>query len=285
MREPGTAVKRVLVIGLDCLAPQLVFDQWRDDLPNLRGLMENGVWGELESTIPPITVPAWASMMTSKDPGRLGVYGFHNRANYSYESMSIANSRSITEDAVWDILSRAGKKVVMVGVPPSYPPKPVNGCMVGCFLTPSAKSPYTYPPELKEEIASAVGDYMVDVDDFRTEDKADLLRRIYQMTEKRFSLVKYLMREKEWDFLMMVEIGVDRMHHGFWKYFDPKHPKHEPGSPLQDAIKDYYGYLDGQIGDLLALTDGDTAVLVVSDHGAKSMQGGICINEWLMQEG
>jgi predicted AlkP superfamily phosphohydrolase/phosphomutase len=84
---------------------------------------------------------------------------------------------------------------------------------------------------------------------------------------------------------MLVEIGVDRIHHGFWKYFDQAHRKHQPGSPYEHVIRDYYIYLDGLIGDLLALTDDQTAVLVVSDHGAKRLEGGICINEWLMQEG
>ena len=71
--------KKIMVIGLDCAAPSLVFDRWRDQLPNLKKLMKNGVYGELTSTIPPITVPAWSSMMSSKDPGQLGIYGFRNR--------------------------------------------------------------------------------------------------------------------------------------------------------------------------------------------------------------
>jgi predicted AlkP superfamily phosphohydrolase/phosphomutase len=36
---------------------------------------------------------------------------------------------------------------------------------------------------------------------------------------------------------------------------------------------------------MLSLFDRDTAVLLVSDHGAKSMVGGICVNEWLMKLG
>ncbi len=83
--------------------------------------MEGGTYGELTSTIPAITVPAWASMLSSKDPGQLGFYGFRNRADHSYERMTIATSRSVKADRVWDILSRAGKKVVVAGVPQTYP--------------------------------------------------------------------------------------------------------------------------------------------------------------------
>jgi len=277
-------VNRLFVIGLDCAEPSLVFDRWQEELPHLRQLMEMGTYGELESTIPPITVPAWTCMLTGKDPGEQGFYGFRNRANYSYEQMSIATSAAVKYPRVWDRASAAGQQVVVVGVPQTYPPHPVNGCLVTSFLTPSTLSRYTYPETLKAEIAQVVGDYMLDVPDFRTEDKDYLLRQIYDMTEKRCRLVKHFLRTKPWQFFMWVEMGVDRIHHGFWKYSDPTHPKHEPGNRYQNAIRDYYRYLDGQIGEMLELVPDDAAVLVMSDHGAQPMEGGICFNEWLIRE-
>ncbi len=280
-----SAKRRVLVIGLDCAEPSLVFDKWRSELPNLSSLMNGGTWGELESCMPAITVPAWMTMMTSKDPGQLGFYGFHNRPDYSYERQMIVNSRQVHEDTVWDILSRLGKQCIVIGVPPSYPLKPLNGIAVSCFLTPSTKSQYTYPNDLRGEVESLVGEYMVDVAGFRTENKDWLLGQIYQMTEKRFKLANHWIRTKPWDFFMLMEIGVDRIHHAFWKYMDPQHPKHVPGNKFIAAIRDYYRFVDEQIGELLKAVDEDTTVLVVSDHGAKRMDGGIVFNEWLRQEG
>jgi predicted AlkP superfamily phosphohydrolase/phosphomutase len=284
--------KRVLVIGLDCAAPELVFEQWLDELPNIRRVMDNGVWGTLESCIPAITVPAWSSMMSSKDPGTLGFYGFRNRGDYSYEKQVLANSNSVKVDRVWDILSRAGKKVITVGVPQTYPPKPVNGIQVGCFLTPSTTNParpYTYPAAVMQEIEATVGEYLVDVPNFRTNDKDYLLQQIYSMTEKRFKLVKKWIAEKDWDFFMFVEMGTDRIHHGMWKYHDPTHRKYEVHPVYNNSIRDYYRYLDNEIGQILALVDADTTadttVFIVSDHGAKKMDGGLCVNEWLMREG
>jgi predicted AlkP superfamily phosphohydrolase/phosphomutase len=84
---------------------------------------------------------------------------------------------------------------------------------------------------------------------------------------------------------MLVEMGVDRIHHGFWSHMDPAHHKYERGNPLESAILDYHRHVDGQLAELLALCPSDTLVLVVSDHGAKKMDGGICFNEWLMREG
>jgi len=280
--------KKVLVIGLDCAPPELVFDQWRDELPNFRRVMDEGVWGKLESCIPAITVPAWSSMMSSKDPGTLGFYGFRNRGDYSYEKNTLANSNSVKTDRVWDVLSRAGKKVITVGVPQTYPPKPVNGIQVGCFLSPSTRNPerpYTYPASVMQEIEATVGDYLVDVPNFRTDDKEYLLRQIYTMTEKRFKLVKKWIVEKEWDFFMFVEMGTDRIHHGLWKYHDPTHHKYEVHPVLNQSIYNYYRYIDSEIGQILDHVDENTTVFVVSDHGAKKMDGGICVNEWLIQEG
>lgn len=277
--------QRVLIIGLDSAEPSLVFDQYRDTLPNLHRLISQGAFGRIESTLPPITVPAWMCALTSKDPGQLGVYGFRNRADHSYEKMFTANSRAITEPAVWDYLARAGKQSYLIGVPPSFPPKPINGAMVGCFLSPSAQSKFTYPEELREEILRVAPQYLVDVPNFRSDDKHALLQKIYEMTDDHFKVIRHLVKEKPWDFLMSVEIGVDRLHHGFWKYHDATHPKHEPNNPFANAIHDYYVWLDTQIGTVLELLDDDTTVIVLSDHGAQKMEGGIAINEWLVNEG
>jgi predicted AlkP superfamily phosphohydrolase/phosphomutase len=277
--------KKVVVLGLDCATPQLVFDQFAGELEHLEALRRQGVWGQLTSIIPAITVPAWACSMTSRDPGQLGIYGFRNRTDYSYDRLGIASSASVKEEAVWDILSRAGKSVIVLAVPPSYPPRPVNGCLVGCMMTPSTKSEYTYPSSLREEIQRVVGDYRIDVEEFRTEDKARIVRQARDMTKQHFALFRHLLKTHPWDFAMIVEIGVDRIHHGFWQYFDEKHHRYQPGNPYQDVILDYYRLVDHEVGLTLSELDDETAVVVYSDHGACRMIGGLCVNEWLMREG
>jgi predicted AlkP superfamily phosphohydrolase/phosphomutase len=276
---------KVMVIGLDCAEPSLLFESWLDHLPNFRQLIQTGAHGKLRSCDPPITVPAWSVMTSSRNPGALGIYGFRNRADHSYEKSTIANSASVGVDRVWDILSRNGKQVVLIGIPQTYPPKPVNGVLVADFLTPDTKSDYTYPPQFKAEIASVVGEYMLDVRDFRTENKTSILKDIFEMTEKRFKLAEHLLSKRAWEFFMMVEIGVDRIHHAFWAYMDKAHRRYKAGNAFENAIFDYYRFVDTKIGELLKFADDDTTVLVVSDHGAQRMEGSICVNEWLMREG
>jgi len=275
---------KICILGLDCAAPEILFGDER--LVNIRRLMSAGAWGRLESVIPPITVPAWMCMSTSQDPGSLGVYGFRNRSNYTYAGLGFVDSNSIKQTAMWDHLGAQGKKAIIVGVPPNYPPRKVNGISIGCFLTPgTVEHEFTHPPQLKQEIDSLVGEYPVDVHGFRT-DKKDWLRdQIFAMSEKQWKVVHWLLKEKEWDYFHYVDIGLDRVHHGFWDSFDPKHINHQPGSPYKDVIPDYYLWLDQQIGKALELIPDDTVVLVVSDHGAQRLDGGFAVNEWLINEG
>ena len=279
-------MKKLLVIGLDCAAPQLVFDEWRSDLPNLDRLMKEGIFGELKSTIPPITVPAWTSMLSSKDPGQLGFYGFRNRKSYNYEELYFANASYIRETMVWSYLEEGGCTSILIGIPQTYPPKPLRGIMVGCFLTPDKSADYTYPQMVKEELDRiADGDYMIDVGNFRTDDKEWLLDQVYLMTKRRFKVVRHYLKSEPWDFFMFVEMGIDRIHHGFWRYQDKAHRLYRSGGPYEDAIRKYYKYVDKEIGSLLEILPLDVSVMVVSDHGAKKMDGAICINDWLMDKG
>ena len=279
------AKPRVAIIGLDCAAPELVFDRYAADLPNITSLRQRGLFGKLESVTPAITVPAWSCMTSGKDPGTLGIYGFRNRSDYSYSGLSVANGSAVRVDRVWDILSRYGKRSVVLGVPGTYPPSPINGEMVSCFLTPSTQEQYTYPAGLADEIARWVGDYPFDVKNFRIHEKEWLLEQLHTMTRKRFEVARRLASGSDWDFFMMVEIGLDRMHHAFWHFMDEKHRFYEPDSPFAEAIHDYYVAVDREIGTLLDLFDDQTHVFIISDHGAQKMEGGICLNEWLIREG
>jgi predicted AlkP superfamily phosphohydrolase/phosphomutase len=278
--------RRVMVIGLDCAPPEHIFDEYADDIPTLTKLRENGAWGSLESIVPPITVPAWMCMMTSKDPGTLGIYGFRNRKDHTYDGLAFATSWAVKEPTVWDILSDAGKDCIVMSVPPSYPPKQLRGVQIGCFLTPSIEADYTYPKELKAEIESNVGEYVFDIRNFRTDNAQYIIDEAYKMTDARFRTADYLLQTKPWDLFVMVEMGPDRLNHGIWSFIDPQHPRHQSDNPYREALRDYYRHLDGKIGELLENhADDDTVVLVVSDHGAKAMVGGICFNEWLVTEG
>jgi predicted AlkP superfamily phosphohydrolase/phosphomutase len=278
-------VNKVLVIGLDSAPPALLFDRFASHLPHLARLRAEGAWGPLQSVIPAITIPAWACAMTGRDPGQLGIYGFRRHLHSSYAPGRWVDSTDVRAEAVWDTLSRHGRPVIVVGVPPGYPPRRVRGSFVSCFLTPDVHRPATHPRALADTLATIADRYAADVADHRGAEPDRLLRDVREMTEQRFRVFRHLLRAGAWDFAMMVEIGLDRIHHAFWGSCDREHPGYVEDGPYAQTILDYYRLLDREIGSVLQdAVDARTAVFIMSDHGAKRWQGGIAINEWLRRE-
>jgi predicted AlkP superfamily phosphohydrolase/phosphomutase len=278
--------RKIAVVGLDSVPPELLFDKLLDHLPNLKRIYGRGLHGRLPTCHPPITVPAWMVMLTGRNPGKLGIYGFRHRRGYSYTDGYIVNSTHVRSPAVWDVLAAQGKRSVVLGVPPGYPPKPVDGGnVVSCFITPGVEKEFTSPPSLKKEVLELTkGRYLFDVT-FRTEDRAAVKKELFEMTEMRFDVAEHLAKHKKWDFFIMHEIGFDRLHHAFWKFFDPAHPKHVPGNEYEHVDLEYYRMVDGRIGRLLDIFGRDCVTFVLSDHGSKAMKGAFCVNEWLEREG
>ena len=89
--------------------------------------------------------------MTGKTPGQLGIYGFRNRKDTTYDGLSIATSDAVKEPAVWDKLGERGMRSMLIGVPPSFPPpKEFPGWRVGCFLTPPRAKSFAYPQRARD---------------------------------------------------------------------------------------------------------------------------------------
>ena len=107
------------------------------DMPTLAALRRAGAHGVLRSTIPPVTFPAWSSFMTGTNPGKHGIFDFTRRVPGTYE-VAFVGSRDRRMPTMWKLLSDAGRRVAVIGVPTTYPPEPVNGIMVGGFDSPVA---------------------------------------------------------------------------------------------------------------------------------------------------
>jgi len=282
--EAGGA-DRVVVLGLDCAAPDFLFERWRDQLPNLSALMARGGWGRLRSCHPPITVPAWRVMSSGRDAGQHGVYGFRNRSGTGYADLALAREVDFV-DPVWERLAARGLRTTLVGLPGTYPAPRLHGACVSGPLCPGLDADGVWPPALAAHLRSAWPDYAFDVADHRLMEPEALLEAVEAMIAGRFALVGELAARDDWNLLWMVEIGTDRLNHALWHHIDPAHPRFVPDSPLAEALLGVYRRLDARIGELVrACDDGDTAFFVVSDHGARPMVGGFCVNSWLVERG
>ena len=233
---------------------------------------------------PPITVPAWAVMFSGVDPGSLGLYGFRHRRPGSYDKMYMPGSGTPLRPMVWTTLSRQGRRVAVMGMPPGYPPPALNGVAVGDFLTPDGALDWVSPASLRPELEKVSGGPFFDAT-FRVDDRAAVARDILDMTRRRWRVARYLWQKEPWDLFVVHDIGPDRIHHAFWKYFDSAHPKHPKDSELEGVAADFYRLLDDEVSAFLDAVGPDIPVLVVSDHGSQPMEGCFCINEWLLQNG
>jgi predicted AlkP superfamily phosphohydrolase/phosphomutase len=275
---------KILVIGLEGATRGPLFGDER--LANIRRLMAGGCYGKLESVVPSTMVPAWLCMATSQDPGSLGVYGIQNRMDHSYDSFRLIHAQPMQDLTVWKQVEREGGRSILIGVPPSYPPPKINGISVGCFLTPDTqRCAYTHPEEERHIIGRLVGDYPADVKGFRKINKAQLRDEVHSMSRKHFEVARHYLRTTAWDYFQFVDIGLDRLHSGLRQGLNPQHVLQEPGNSYEELIDAYYLHLDEEIGKILELLSDDTILLVVSSHGSQPSNGGLCVNEWLMQQG
>ena len=277
--------RKTVIIGLDCASPQLVFYQWIEQLPNLKALISSGISAPLQSCDPPITIPAWSVMFSGTDPGSLGIYGFRNRTNYGYDSLKIADSQWIHQRRLWDYFTEAGKNSIVIGVPQTFPVHPVRGIMISGLIASRLNAKSVYPAGVLDQIKQITPDYKFDIDNFRNEDKKQLIDKIYRMTISRFKLARHFLDKNDWDIFILVEIGLDRLQHAFWQFTDKKSINFIADSPYRNVLLKYYQHLDFEIGTLLKRFDENTDVVIVSDHGAKAFTGGFCINQWLIENG
>jgi predicted AlkP superfamily phosphohydrolase/phosphomutase len=290
-------MQRVLIIGWDGATFDLI-RPWIEEgqLPNLRRLLEQGVHGPLLSTLPPWSFQAWSSFMTGKNPGKHGIYDFFRTPLGTYDLEFVNAEQRRGGATFWEILSDAGRQVVSIAIPGTFPPDPVNGVMISGFDFPGegpgshVDARGMYPPQLFEELRGAVGLYPIDPPILKEMDRGRYdvaLERVLETARQQGAFARYLLTHKPWDCFMMVFGESDTASHYFWQYCDRNSPfftRHPEG--LQDALLQVYQELDRQTGELIALAPADTAVIVMSDHGSGGISDWVLFpNGWLQEQG
>lgn len=289
------ANRQLLLIGLDGATFDLIEPEVAaGNLPNLARLMQQGAWGRLRSTTPAMTFPAWSTMMTGLNPGRHGIFDFTRRqpGQYALEFVNATHRRAPT---LWRMLSEAGRRVAVVGLPTTYPPEPVNGLMIAGFdapVTTGIDASFVYPPDLYQEIRQNVGEYRIT--DFQELHigpgwHADALAKLQAALHDRTAIAEYLLTREEWDCFMVLFGESDTVGHHFWLFHDPASPRHpaaETAAPeLREAIRTIYRQLDAAVGRLVAAKP-DATVIILSDHGFGGTGDKLLyLNRWLAEQG
>lgn len=279
---------KILIIGLDGANLALVEKfSASGRMPNVRKLMERGVRGNLTSVVPPITGPAWSSFMTGVNPGRHGVFDWWKRMEGEY-TLAPVNSLMLRYFTFWEILSGEGRRVCAVNIPVTYPPIPVNGCMISGLGTPEHIRSASFPPEAGRELLDRVPEYKVVLEDLYSSANPIILKKgLLDMVRARTEGSLFLLEKEDWDVFMTVYMATDMVHHRFWHYYDPDHPRYDPNMPasLQKAVADVYSAVDRGVGEIIKAAGPGVDVILMSDHGAGALHKFIFLNNWLAQNG
>src|SRR6266850_3681910 len=224
-RDEGQLMAKIVMLGLDGATFDLILP-WvqAGKLPHLARLLNTGIAGTLRSTIPPMSPPAWNSFMTGTNPGKHGIYDFTGRTSHSYETHFI-NASWRRAPTLWRHLSQAGKRVAVLSVPFTYPPEKVNGLMVSGMDAPGVAGlvdrSATYPPDLYDDINRNIGDYPMGPNLFAYTDPGEMVDAALRTIDKKTAAARYLYKQEEWDFFMLVLGETDAASHRFWRFCDP----------------------------------------------------------------
>lgn len=287
----------VFIVGWDGATFDLI-EPWLEQghLPHLSRFLKGGAHGPLRSTIPPWSYQAWSSLLTGKNPGKHGVYDFFRTCPNSYELEFVNATHRGGGPSLWRLLSDAGRHVVSISVPGTFPPEPVNGVMISGFDFPG-EGPGTrvdargmYPPTFYEELRRKVGYHPVDAPILKLLARGDsdtALELILETVRHRAASAEYLLKSRPWDCFMIVFGESDTAAHYFWRDEDQGSPffRNGHGSPRMGMLA-VYQELDRQLGRLLALVPPEATVLLLSDHGAGALGDWVLFpNCWLREKG
>ncbi|MDH7487253.1 MAG: alkaline phosphatase family protein [Anaerolineae bacterium] len=269
--------RRVCLIGLDC-TPHSLLERMMGEgvMPHMAELARNGSLRRMNSVYPWVSSVAWASFMTGQNPARHGIFGFIDRDPATLKTF-IPTATHMKSRPLWQILGDAGKRVVVVNVPVTYPPQPVNGVLISCFLSPSLEKA-VYPPSLLPKLQEL--GYRIDPDPWLArESREKAWPDLWDALEKRTKTLLYLLDHEPWDFFMGVIMETDRLHH-FW--FELMEQNDSVWAP---KFFELYRYVDEFIGQVRErLGEADTLMLM-SDHGICSIKKEVFYNRWLHDAG
>lgn len=280
-----------MVVGWDSSDFDLILP-WIDQgyLPTVKTLIGQGNARKLLSVYPPVTATAWSTIVTGKNAGKHGIFEFASLRPNSYEAFPLNASNRRSQD-LWEILSDAGKKVAVIGVPITFPVRKVNGVLVSGFLTPNEDVEYTYPVELKKELAMNVPGYETNpsymFDYARSKHDDEYIDALFKVLDRHIEGTKYIASNKEWDFFMGVFNESDWIQHKFWSAIDSRHHLYtrERADKYGDVIREVYIRLDKALNELIKIAGPSTHVMLISDHGVGPYYKKVITNNFLYQIG
>jgi predicted AlkP superfamily phosphohydrolase/phosphomutase len=242
-------------------------------MPHTAELISQGVFRVMNSSVPEVSSVAWSSIITGKNPGQHGIFGFVDLSPGSYK-MSFPNFDDLKTPPFWDMWE--GESVI-INVPATYPVRQMNGVMISGFVSIDFEKSI-YPRSLVPDLKRL--DYRLDVDSRKAHSSVGLfLEDVGKTLDARIEAYRYLWDSSNWQTFMLVFTVTDRLMHFLWEaYEDADHKYH-------DVFLEYFGRIDQVIGEIANKTGDEDLLILHSDHGFERLDHDVYINHLLMQEG
>ena len=291
---------RVILIGLDG-ATFSVLDALMQDgvMPFLKGFIDGGTRAGLMSVIPPLTPPAWTSLMTGRSPGQHGIFDFFRKASPESRHIRYLVATDVTAETVWSVAGRQARRVTVLNFPLMFPSPNVNGYSVAGWMPWKQLALGCYPPDLYQRLKALPGfnprELAMDMEleekaleGCRREEYEDWLSMHIRREEQWFHVFQMLMEQDPCHLTALLFDGMDKVQHLCWRFIDPRYAALD-SSPwaarVRERVMDYFRGLDQILRDIAAMAAPDTTFVIASDHGFQAQTGTLFINTWLEQHG
>lgn len=271
MDKKDKTINRVIVIGIDSacfkMLRQLI---QKEKLPNIKQLMDKGVYGDLKSTIPYWTAPAWTSIFTGVNPGKHGIYDF---IQVIKGNKRLVNSYDVKTKFIWEYLSERGIKSIVINVPLTYPIRKFNGILLPGYLSPyDAKG---FPEETIKDMKKIIGKYSIySKEEMQGKTYKELFNSYQKLIENRTKTAIFLGKKYEWNMLILQFQKTDTIFHNY----------NLDKTAVEDPREIYYK-VDECIGQILKELGDKATVFIVSDHGMGKKKKIFYLNPYLERKG
>ena len=266
---------RVIIIGLDGADERILSKLiTAGSCPHIASFVSNGFYGKVLSTVPPLTPPAWTTMLTGLNPGRHAIFDFVQPAEDGRFVMTNASRRR--GRTIFDYCLRQGAGVIDLFVPFTYPPPDDGAVHISGLGTPSGESDFIRPHAIRDEmLAKYPALKQMDLCESRT--LFSLPVTLDSEIQMKSALAMELMGRQEWRIAMVVFNATDLAQHFYLKYFDEGHPNYDPSSPRTHGkvIANVYKFCDEFVGRCIGMVGDDGIVALVSDHGCQPLTSSI----------
>ncbi len=265
----STQRKKTLILSIDSgcwpyVDPLLAAGR----MPVVARLIERGVRGVLESTMPPITPVAFSSFITGTNPGKHGVFDWTVRC--SDGSTQAATSTVRRGAPLWHYLNQAGVRVGLFNIPVTYPPQPIDGFLVPGITVPKDARRLTHPVQVLDRIEERYGTYHVDVPHALLDEGVENYATAW---------IKYEEVQTDAALTLMDEYGVDVLAFNYASLDRVNH-----FSPRQEHLEAVLTNVDTQIGRFVVRYP-EANLILMSDHGSRRIKNAFLLSKWLAQNG